>query len=61
MICIVPINDFKPHDDFNSMCECEPSLIMENEEMILVHNSYDGREYVEQANEIINYDRKHQN
>lgn len=40
---ILPINDLKKHEE-SSTCECSPSLIMENGEMLLVHNSHDGRE-----------------
>lgn len=43
MINIIPLNDLKPHTE-DSTCECKPSLIIEEGEMIIVHNSYDGRE-----------------
>jgi hypothetical protein len=43
MINILPINDLKEHIE-ESTCECHPSLIIENGEMIFIHNSYDGRE-----------------
>ena len=35
-------------------CGCEPRLIYESGTIIVVHNSYDGREAIEEANEIIN-------
>lgn len=45
------MNDLKPHK-LESTCECCPRLIMENGEMILVHNSFDGREIIEQLIEF---------
>jgi len=40
---IIPLNDLKEHEE-ESTCDCCPTLIIENGEMIFVHNSYDGRE-----------------
>lgn len=47
---ITPINDLKEHEE-SSTCECCPKLIIENGEMIFVHNSFDGREILEEKNE----------
>ena len=49
----MPINDLKEHSE-NSICECKPKIIYENGEMIIVHNSYDGREGLELYNKLIN-------
>lgn len=35
-------------------CSCEPKLDERNGIMIFLHNSFDGREGVELANEILN-------
>ena len=43
MIQIIPINDSMKHVE-ESTCHCFPSLLIEDGEMILVHNSFDGRE-----------------
>jgi hypothetical protein len=43
MLHVIPLNDIKEHSE-DSTCECYPSVIVENGEMILVHNSFDGRE-----------------
>lgn len=51
MINIVPVNDLKEHTEDN-YCECNPNVIFENEEMIVIHNSYDGREHVERLCDI---------
>jgi len=53
MINILPINDLKAHTE-DSTCDCEPKVICENGEMIISHNSYDGREAIEMFNEVIN-------
>ena len=50
MINIIPINDIKQHVE-SSTCDCCPKLIMEDSEMILVHNSFDGRELIENKND----------
>lgn len=45
---IMPINDIKEHID-SSTCSCCPSAeLQENGDIIMLHNSWDGREYVEQ-------------
>lgn len=40
---VLPENDLKEHT-MDSTCECQPSVIFEEGEMIIVHNAYDGRE-----------------
>lgn len=52
---VYPINDLKEHD-LASTCECGPRLEIENGEMIFIHTSYDGREIIEQVNEILSSD-----
>lgn len=47
MINVLPINDIYSHLE-DSACKCNPKVIFENGEMIVVHNSFDGREYKEQ-------------
>lgn len=44
---ILPVGDLKKHSE-ESTCECHPKVIFENGNMIIVHNSYDGRELKEQ-------------
>ena len=53
MIHIIPLNDIEEHLAFGTGCPCDPQLIYEEEEVIVVHNSFDGREGVEWANEIL--------
>jgi hypothetical protein len=49
---ILPENDLKEHQE-ESTCECNPESFIENGDTFIVHNSYDGREGVELANEIL--------
>jgi hypothetical protein len=56
MIHVHPLNDIKDHNisDTGNTCHCEPICKIEFGKMIIVHNSFDGREGVEWANQIIN-------
>ncbi len=40
---VLPVDDLREHQE-NSTCECCPKIIFENGDMIIVHNSFDGRE-----------------
>ena len=56
MIHIHPLNDIKQHDtsDKGNTCHCEPTVRVAGNEIFVTHNSFDGREGVEWANEILN-------
>jgi hypothetical protein len=41
-LCIVEVGEIP------STCACQPKVIFENGEMIVVHSSWDGREAVEE-------------
>jgi len=61
MIHILPINDPPGHAE-SPDCECKPDVRYEDDigtlpEPICIHNSWDGRELVEQAEELINKGR----
>ena len=49
---VLPINDIKEHTN-DSTCACNPKVIFQDGEMIVIHNSYDGREYEEELIEDI--------
>ena len=54
MVNILPINDLKEHEE-NTTCECNPKVeILENGEILVIHNSYDRREVTEEVLELIN-------
>ena len=57
MIHVYPLYDLEEHDcsENGNTCHCSPKVIIElNSEIVVVHNSFDGREGVEWANEILN-------
>jgi len=50
---VTPINDLEEHLE-SSMCKCDPEIkVIENGNVVIVHNSFDGKEAVEMANEIL--------
>lgn len=50
---ILPVNDLEEHQEL-STCKCNPQAEFHDGNTIIIHNSFDGREAVEWANEIIN-------
>lgn len=47
-IHVVPVDDLKEHNTFSDYCKCEPRIEWQpNGHRIVVHNSYDGREFFE--------------
>jgi len=56
MTIILPINDIQKHEEESTTCACKPRVEFINGEMLIIHNSFDGRELEEQINEILNND-----
>ncbi len=48
MIQIIPQNDLKEHTE-DTVCECSPFVRFENGEMIVVHNAFDRRGFIEEG------------
>lgn len=49
---ILPINDIESHEEAGTMCKCGPKVtFVENGDMLVVHNSFDGREILEKIEE----------
>ena len=46
---VLPIDDLQSHEESKD-CACEPRI----EDNIIVHNSYDGREIIEEAVRVMN-------
>lgn len=44
----VPLDDIKPHDR-SSLCPCGPVVESHSHASLVIHNSFDGREFREQA------------
>lgn len=50
MIHVFPVNDLKDHDIEGTQCTCIPKVIIEPDcDIIVMHNSFDGREKDEWA------------
>lgn len=50
---VIPIGDIKAHVT-SINCKCSPaSEVQDNGITVIIHHSYDGREWVEQAKELI--------
>ncbi len=53
MIHVYPLNDEQEHEiGDTTTCRCDPKLIIDEPELIVVHNAWDCRELIEQAQEI---------
>ena len=50
---ITPIDDLKEHSESRN-CKCNPKVEENAYGYLVIHNSFDGREAVEIANEILN-------
>lgn len=60
---VVPVDDIVPHDEVTTyregqlpvcLCICKSEHVeQENGAMIIIHNSFDGREGVEWAKEVL--------
>ena len=53
MINVLPKNDIKEHTE-QSTCDCNPTVFFKDSEIVIIHNSFDGREAIEMFNEIVN-------
>ena len=42
MINVMPVEDWIDHTE-DTTCSCQPEVIFENGEMIIIHNAADGR------------------
>ncbi len=51
---VYPINDLREHIVDGPGCPCKPRIEIEGATLIYVHNSWDHREIVEQAIDIMN-------
>jgi hypothetical protein len=54
---VYPENDLKEHDLNGTMCDCDPRVITEDL-LIVVHNSFDGRESILRARQILGIETK---
>ena len=51
---ITPINDLEEHEE-NSSCKCVPKdEVQDSGDLLVIHNSFDRRELLEEVIEIMN-------
>ncbi len=48
---VIPNNDLKEHTE-DETCDCQPSMQYGNNTLIIIHNSYDNREFMEKLYEM---------
>jgi len=60
MVHTVPLNDVREHD-LTTTCDCGPAVFWKHpdtgepfSQAHVVHHSYDGREFIEEAEDIVN-------
>jgi len=44
---ILPLNDIKKHKEVECSCSCKPSIKLENNTFLIIHNLFDKREKYE--------------
>ena len=50
---VYPVNNLKEHILESTDCPCNPTVKVEGASLIIVHNAWDKREIIEQANEVL--------
>lgn len=53
-IHVYPLKDLWGHVLSGTDCPCEPRVELEGENLIVVHNSFDHREIIEEAIRVLN-------
>ncbi len=48
---VLPLEDLKPHIEAGEYCHCKPRVVQYSDGVMVVHNSYDGREFYEEKTE----------
>jgi hypothetical protein len=58
-IHVYPVNDSKPHILSGTDCPCKPRVEIEGATLVIIHNSWDNREIIEEAINIMNEEANH--
>lgn len=53
VIHVIPYHDYEMHDEKGNQCPCKPTVQMIGIKTIIVHNSFDGREFIEKVQQTI--------
>ena len=48
-IHVVPLDDLMPHSEVGVNCACNPTVEVHGVCLLVIHNSFDGREMMEEA------------
>ena len=54
VVHVIPVNDLRPHDENGFLCPCNPSVEQVGNGYVVIHNSWDGREITEFAEDYVN-------
>ena len=46
---VLPTNDLLPHVEDGTDCPCDPVIEVQGADLLIIHNSFDGREDKEEA------------
>ena len=49
---VYPLEDLLPHNTDDSDCRCDPKFIVVGGILVVVHNSYDGREGLDSVEQV---------
>lgn len=47
MMHVYPLDDIYEHDTEGTGCACQPKIEIVSGELLVIHNSWDGREFLE--------------
>lgn len=50
---VLPVNDWREHEESRT-CACGPRIDERQDGVLVIHHSYDGREFIERAEELAN-------
>jgi hypothetical protein len=49
---VIPVNDLEPHTDHGYNCPCNPFVDCDGDNVLVVHNAFDGRDIIEKLESI---------
>jgi hypothetical protein len=52
-IHVLPVNDLFPHIEEGTNCPCRPRIERHGNDLLVIHNAWDGREQWEEARSVL--------
>ena len=49
---VLPVNDIRLHSESGEICHCNPRIDRSNDEVLVIHNAFDGREMFEEGSDL---------